>query len=321
MRVSESGAVLLLLEYLTFGGHRMKKRKMIRRRWVILSVVVLVILVALGILYLLQQDNIKAAANARRYTQEQLQKQLEESRQAVQDALDEQFPDLQVRDLTDEERAALREGTMSREELIAALLGPGGSAPGPSAAETTPPAEETEAPASTTEPPTGETAPPAGNTEPPPAHTAAPVITAAPESTPGPASEPTPEPTAEPDRDAEYQAALAEIIAEVYVLREEYVAKLDAMAAEAKAEYRAKPESERTKSKLVSWASGYASRAGELERQCDAQMNAIVDRLWQLVLKYDADPSIVKTLTYSYAQEKSIQKSLYIQELEKRGIM
>ena len=284
----------------------MKKRKMIKQRWVILSLVILVILVAIGILYLLQQDNIKAAANARRYTQEQLREQLEESRQSVATTLNEQYPELQVRDLTEEERVALREGTMSREELIAALLGPAkqehGNHPDPTApAETEPPASQTEPPVSQSEPPASETEPPAA--------------TAAPTPTPAPTEAP------EPSREEQYQEALAEIVAEVYVLREEFTAKLDGMFAAAKAEYRAMPESERSKSKLLSWAGGYAKQASDLEIQCDARIDEILDRLRKLVAEYNADPSIISTLSYSYALEKSIQKSLYIQELEKRGIM
>ncbi len=273
---------------------------MIRQRWVIVSIVLLVILVALGIIYLLQQDNIKAAANARRYTQEQLREQLEESRQSVQDTLDEHYPDLQVRDLTDEERAALREGTMSREELISALLEPAGPAPDHSPAPS-PPAETTQ--------PAEETAPPASHTDPPPAHTEAPAVSA------------TPVPTAEPDREEEYKKALGELIAEAYVMREEYVAKLDAMVAEAKAEYRAKPESERTKSKLLSWVTGYAQRASDLESECDKQMEELFVRMRKLIGEYNGDQSIVDAVADQYLTEKSIQKSLYIQELEKRGIM
>ncbi len=105
------------------------------------------------------------------------------------------------------------------------------------------------------------------------------------------------------------------------MLREEYVAELDGLMAEARAEYRAKPESERTRAKLLSWASGYSRRAGELEKQCDARMDDIVDRMKALVARYNADTGIIDTLIYSYAKEKSIQKSLYIQELEKRGIV
>ncbi len=286
----------------------MKKRKMIKQRWVIISLVILVILVAIGILYLLQQDNIKAAANARRYTQEQLREQLEESRQSVETALNEQYPDLQVRDLTEEERAALREGTMSREELIAALLGPAKQEHGDHPDPTAP--AETEPPASQTEPPVSQTEPPASETE-PPAATAAPTPTPAPTETPAP----------EPSREEQYQEALAEIIAEVYVLREEFTAKLDGMFAAAKAEYRAMPKSERTKSKLLSWASGYAQRATELESECDRQMEALFVRMRKLISEYNGDQSIVDAVADQYLTEKSIQKSLYIQELEKRGIM
>jgi len=101
----------------------MKKQKMVKRRWIIAAIVILVMIVILGVLYLMQQDNLKAAANARKYTQEQLLEKKEENRQAVEKALEKQYPELHVRDLTDQERAALRDGTLSREEIISALLG------------------------------------------------------------------------------------------------------------------------------------------------------------------------------------------------------
>ena len=56
----------------------MKKPGMIKQGWIIAAIVILVIVVVLGAIYLLQQDNIKAAANAKRYTQQQLQEQLAE---------------------------------------------------------------------------------------------------------------------------------------------------------------------------------------------------------------------------------------------------
>ena len=67
----------------------MKKRRMIKLRWIVAAVVMLVILVALASLYLWQQENIKAAANARKYTDTELKQQLDDSRAAVQTVVEQ----------------------------------------------------------------------------------------------------------------------------------------------------------------------------------------------------------------------------------------
>ena len=251
----------------------------------------------------MQQDNLKAAANARKYTQEQLLEKKEENRQAVEKALEKQYPELHVRDLTDQERAALRDGTLSREEIISALLGLDEQGHKNSGTHTDPP-EPTRDPVTET---------PAPTTGPESSLPAAPVETPLPKETAVP--EPEPPPT-DP-----YSEELASIVAEIYVMREEYIAQLDEMMARARAEYSAKPESERTHSKLVKWASGYISEASVLEKQCDARMDEVLAKVKALAEEYGEDTEIVDTLAYFYAEEKSIQKSLYIQELERRGIL
>lgn len=177
---------------------------------------------------------------------------------------------------------------MTREELIEALTG---AEPTPSAA----PEQPSASPAPEEDPAGEET----------PVPTAAPVVTA----------------PSQPTGEEEYSEALSALIAEVYVMREEFSSELEKLAAEAKKEYKAMPAEDRTKAKLLSWASGYVTKASTLEKECDSKMDDIVSRLSTLVSRYKQDPSIIQTLVYSYAQEKSIQKSLYIQELEKRGIM
>ncbi len=273
----------------------MKKRKMIKQRWIVLAVILLALLVALGALYLWQQENVKAAANARKYSEQQLREQLEESRKTVETAV-EQLPELTVRVPTEAERHALREGKLTPEELVAALTAPSGEAAAPPDA---PAPTESPAPQTPTETPTQPSAAP---------------VPVTPAPTP-------PVPTETPSPEALYQAALSEQVARVYVLREEFTAKLEELMAQGKAEYRAMPESERTKAKLASWASGYVSKASELEKQCDAEMDRIIADTRALIRANNGDLSLLKTLAYSYAQEKSIQKSIYIQELEKRGIM
>ncbi len=296
-------------------GVEMKTHKMVKRRWVIVAVVILVLIVVLGVLYLMQQDNLKAAANAKKYTQEQLLEKKEENRQAVEAALEKQYPELHVRDLTDQERAALRDGTLSRDEIISALLGLDEQGHKSSGTHTEPPKPTqdpiSESPAPTEVPTPSQTAAPSAYPESSPS--------AAPVETPMPTETAVPEP--EPPPTDPYSEELASIVAEIYVMREEYIALLDEMMARARAEYSAKPESERTHSKLVKWASGYISEASVLEKQCDARMDEVLAKVKALAEEYGEDTEIVDTLAYFYAEEKSIQKSLYIQELERRGIL
>lgn len=271
----------------------MKRKTRIKQRWVVLIVVLLVIAAVLAGLYLWQQENLKAAANARKYTQQELREQLADSRGSVEETL-EQHPEITVRDLNDEERKALRSGDLTPQELIAILTQPKDS--GAKAPEETPAPETTPVPETPASQPVG-----------------APTV---PTPTPTPTQAPH-----EPTPQEIYEAKLSELVAQVYVMREQYTAQLDAMVAQAKAEYRAMSESERTKSKLLSWASGYAAKATDLEHQCDAQMESILTEMTALIKENGGDLSLVKTMAYSYAEEKRIQKSIYIQELEKRGIM
>ena len=279
----------------------MKNRKTIKRRWIIAIIILMVLLVAAAAVYLWQQENIKAAANARKYTEAELKQQLADSRESIQTAI-EQNPGITVRDLTEEERASLRKGELSADQLVRILTQPAKLSDG--VPEQTSPAEGS--PAQSEARPDGSPAESAG-----PAQPASPV----------PASPAPTVPPHEPTQQELYEQQLSELVARVYVLREQYTAILDGMVAQAKAEYSAMPEKDRTKSKLASWASGYASRASELEAQCDAEMNAIIAEMKRLVDANNGDRGFVNTVAYAYAQEKSIKKSIYIQEFDKRGIM
>ena len=287
----------------------MKKKRRIKKVWIVVLILVLVLLAALASIYIWQQENIKAAANARKYTQKQLEQQLSDSRESMQEALD-QHPDITVRDLNEEERQALRSGELSPEELIEMLITPTEPEKSDTADDEKPdvPAKETPPPASSTETPTPGT----------------PTTTVPPTQPPeDPEETARPEPTKAPNKPVQdtYETELSRLVAQIYVLREQYTAQLDALITQAKAEYKAMPKSERTKAKLASWGSGYVALATDLEKDCDVQVRAIASQMNTLIKENGGDTSIVNELVFAYAEEKSIQKSIYIQELEKRGIM
>lgn len=120
---------------------------------------------------------------------------------------------------------------------------------------------------------------------------------------------------------SEYQEQLSVLIAKVYVLRERYLNELDAMEREAKEAYKALPESQRTKKRLVSLANDYLSRGLAMEEDCDDQMDEIVAEMQSLIRENNGDMSLVDTVIYSYANEKSIKKAWYMSRLEEKGLI
>ena len=97
-----------------------------KRWWKLLLAAVLVLALVLAGLAWRQQVNLKAVRDALRYSQEELEQQLADNQQTIRDAVDA-APEVSVREVTDEERQALRDGTVTREELMESLLNTEGS--------------------------------------------------------------------------------------------------------------------------------------------------------------------------------------------------
>ena len=257
------------------------------KRWkkLVLGVLLLLLIAGAGLVWW-QKENIKALKTGLQYSSEEIETKLQENQQAIKDAVDARS-EVVIRDVTEEERAALKEGTLSQEELVDLLINnetvkapPKQQTTEPTAQGSTPEEKPAELPAQTEQP------------------------------------EPQPTPV-----ESEYQKALSAIIAEVYVLREQYTIELDNMFETAKAEYGAMREAKVSKEKLISWAAGYVSKASGLEKSCDRKMDDVVVRLEKLIKENHGDLSLVDTVVYTYASEKSLKKAWYMSELEKRGLI
>lgn len=255
------------------------------------------VLAAMGGVAWWQWNTLEAVVQAVQYTPEEIEEKQKENQQKVHQAV-EANPSITVRDLTEEEKQALREGTVTQEELAEKLLEtvlPSAdadkvpAAPQPLAAQ---PTEKEEPPPQTPPAQTPEEAP---KTEPPPPAT----------------SEEVPPPQSQWEKD------LSALIARVYVLREEYTIVLDNMQTEAKEEYRGMKN--RTKKNLAKFAQGYVGRALELEKTCDRQMDEIVTEMELILSENGGDMTLVDTVVETYASEKSLKKAWYMAELEKRG--
>ena len=283
----------------------MKKRRHIGI-WVLAAVVLL-----LGIAAFLQRENIKAAVQGLSSSPEELQQKLEENQARIQTAVQEN-PALAVRELTEEEKKAFREGSLTREELIRRLIQPESDEEMKENPEQGDFSEEKESIAE----PTAEL--PAQPDE-AARQTQTPVETLPEEKVPSSA-----ESEGSAPEDAQLRQAqidLSALVAEVYVLQEEYNTALQAMVEQAKQEYAGKTAAERTKTELVKWASGYVSRATELEKECDVKMDEIAAKMVSLIRKNKGDDSIVRVITVSYAEEKSLKKAWYLSEMQNRGLL
>lgn len=253
------------------------------KRWMKILCIVLALLAALlAGLYWWQRENLKAVKDAASHSSEELEEKLAENQQQIRDVVDA-APEIVVREVTEEERQALRDGTMTQEELIERLLDTGEQSDSTAAPgmEETPPGEDAKAPAET------------------------PTV---------PAEQP--KPVEDP-----YQKELSAIIAKVYVLREDFTMALDNMYDEAKAEYIALPAEKRTKSNLMVLASKYLSKATALEKECDARMDEIVADMEKLIQENNGDMSLVDTVVYSYANEKSLKKSWFMSKIQEKGLV
>ena len=147
-------------------------------------------------------------------------------------------------------------------------------------------------------------------------------VEAEPETESKPSPQPSPQTTPEPEnKGPTYKEQLQSIVDRVYALRSEYVNALDAMQKEASAAYYAIAPAERTKKKLIDFASVYISKAANLEKECDGKMDVLVAELKDLQRRYGQSDELVNQMISTYANEKSLKKAWYMAELESRGMI
>ena len=274
-----------------------------KRRWPrVLLRAVAVILVLLSALAWWQRDNLKAVWMGVGTSREELEKQIEDNQQMVQEIMS-QLPT--IRPMTEEEQAALRAGEQDVDALAEALLHP-------VVTDATSPAEAT--------PEEMLTQPTAPSAEKKPEQEPVPKLDGQ-ETAGGKLPEAEPAKKRDAQKNAEFEQKLAAIMAKFYVLREEYLVKLQNMETTAAAEYYAIPSKNRTNSTLLKLGSKYISLATSLEKECDKKMDSLIAELKKLLRANQGDMSLIDTVSYTYSNEKSLKKAWYMAELKKRGLV
>lgn len=257
-----------------------------------ITALVLLLIAILAAVGLWQKNNIEALLQYSRYSQEELETQMQDNDQAVEDVLKDALENAQK---VDSEQNADTEPPITDQP------------------EADPPEDVTEAPQKPSEPSGGEK--PMAGTEP-----NTPVQKPEPKPESGAGSDST---SAEPEQTqpSTYEKELKVIVDKVYALRGEYLKALEDLQGEAVSAYKAIPQSQRNKKTLTAFVSKYISKATALERTCDGKMDGLVRELTALQKKYGQSMELVNTVKYTYANEKSLKKAWYMSELEKRGLV
>ena len=203
--------------------------------------------------------------------------------------------------LSEADRARLKNGEITPAEAVAIIMGLAGS----TAAESTAAPTEPPAPGVTTVP--AETTAPAGTTV--PAETTAPAATTAPVTPVGPAtSDATTEVTVTAPATSAARS-VEDVISEIYLLRAEFLNKIDLMIADGTAEVEATPKEKRTLTFKIELMNRYMDRGNALEKECDARMELLLSELETALRQSGGDLSLIDEVRALYAQEKKLYKA------------
>lgn len=109
-----------------------------KRRKTILCTILVLLAVSLAGLFWWQRDNLKAIHAATQHTSAELEEKLEENQQMIQEAV-KAAGEVTVGEITEEDRQAFRDGSMTQEQLVERLTNGGEGEPREESASTSRP--------------------------------------------------------------------------------------------------------------------------------------------------------------------------------------
>ena len=120
---------------------------------------------------------------------------------------------------------------------------------------------------------------------------------------------------------SEYERRMAELIAEAYILRDEYTMALDSMYGEAEATLTTYVNESRSGEEINAQISSYLSRASSMEADCDGKIDRIVNEMNALIEENNGDTTLVDTLVETYVSEKATKQVWYLSRLQEKGLI
>ncbi len=238
--------------------------------------ILLILIIAFVALYIWQRNNINAVLDAAKYSEDDIQQQIVDSKDEVQSELEE-HDIVGLRDFTFEEEEQIRKGQLSVDDAIARIMEESDVAESKTASD-------------------GNSSNHGDNVSDKTADNKEPVNTA-------PSVSNTDKPAV--DTAGREKAILTEYTQRLYALKASYLGQLGNLIDQAKA---AKKNGASNKALM----SQYLGQAASLEGQADSQVNALLSELTQKLNSIGADTSIVNTMRSAYENEKSLKKSYYL---------
>ena len=287
------------------------------KKWqIVLIAVLLVLLLAAGIFGYMYKDKIKILYKGISMSTEDILKEKEQVEERAKQAAKDYGID-EIRPLTEDESEMFKNGELTEEEAINLILGYT-EADGQDAQNQNPSPDNTEP--GTQTPPETPTAPkPDNSNNTSTANTPHASSSPAPSSSGGGQSTSAPQTSQKPARYEEdpTKEKVARLLGKMYVLKSQFTGSLEGIEADAKAEYKSLPKEER-KSQSAKWriASEALDKATSLERQCDAEVNVVLNELSSVLTEANQSTALVDEIRNSYESEKEIAKAYYVSKFQ-----
>lgn len=269
----------------------MKNKKILKIVLLSILAVIVIVVAALCIrfkdaLRLVTWDNIVSLVNSQRYSTDELETQLDDNKKKME-TIAVESPHINIRgDLTEEESTALKEGKITKDDAVGIVKG-----------DTT--LEEVLA-SKDGQASQGENKPSGSQTE----------GDKPPESKP--AENESPKPENEPPAEEAPKDRVSEIVAELYVVQADFIARLEAVGDAAYADYKA---IHYDRSQITAIVDSYTGTVANLEAECDATVRALLSELETELNKVGGDLSLVSEIRQFYYKEKSLKKSYYLNKM------
>lgn len=238
------------------------------------------VMLSLTLFLISQRNNLSALFQSFSHTEQDIAEQIEANREALNETLQAYVQDI-PRDFTPEEEQQILSGELEPEEALEQLL----SSPEPALESLTSPSE-------------------------------VPQQTNTPSSISPSPSDKEPEPST-PQKVDSVTEAISNSVAQLYLYKASYLAKLGRLEQSAIDTYLALPPEDQTSAAKQKILLSLIPEAVALEKTCDEQVEKILRSLETTLSSKNVDLSIVAKIQTAYENEKSLKKAYYLSKITK----
>ena len=112
-----------------------------------------------------------------------------------------------------------------------------------------------------------------------------------------------------PSGGSDVDSIISSKVAELYVIKSNFYSQFNSRYSQVRNEFHKRPVSEQTRAHVAAVVRSYMSEGLAMERECDAQVEAILSELSGLLSRAGRDQSLVDSIRSAYNSEKSALKS------------